>query len=243
MIQIAVCDDQTVYRNQFIDKVISICAVKLPDQYDFRECIGFANAKEVVAFLRNNKIDILFLDIEMNGINGFELASVLNREFPDIIIIFISAYENYVYSAFEYAPFRFLRKSHINEELEDALVAAIDKLMSLQKTMVFHTVDRYIELRLKSIIYFESSGNYLLLHHNGEEIYRIRSTVTEISEKLKADDFVRIHHAYVINLDNIHRTAGYTYVVMNDGTRLPISARRMKEFKNAYMDFTNRRFI
>ena len=243
MIRIAVCDDQVYYAKQFVNKIKSICAVKASEQYDCREYEGFYSAEDVISFLQKNKIDILFLDIEMKGMNGFELASVLNREFPEIIIIFVSAYENYVYSAFEYSPFRFLRKTHIDEELEDALIAAIEKLMSLQKTINFNTVDGKIELRLKDILYFESSGNYLLLHHNGGAPYKIRSTVSEITVKTANYDFCRIHHAYTINLGNIKKTEGNKKVTLKDGTTLPISARKASDFKKAYMDFTNRRFI
>lgn len=190
-----------------------------------------------------NKIDILFLDIEMKKTNGFELASVLNRRFPEIIIIFVSAFENYVYSAFEYAPFRFLRKSHIDEELEDALLAAIDKLMSVHKTVFFDTTDGRIEIRLMEIIYFESDGNYLTIHHTGGTEYRVRGTLTEISGQMKDEDFCRIHRAFLINLNNVKRIKGSKSVTMSDGTLLPISASHAKDFKNAYMDYASRRFI
>lgn len=66
--------------------------------------------------------------------------------------------------------------------------------------------------------------------------------VTEVAEQTKDDDFCRIHQAFVVNLANIKRTEGYSNVIMNNGDELPISARRMTEFKKAYMEYTNRRF-
>lgn len=242
MINIAVCDDQIYHVKQLVKMIRKICVFKVPEQFDCRAYDGFYSAEDVIDFLKHNRINILFLDIEMTGMNGFELASVLNREFPEIIIIFVSAYENYVYSAFEYAPFRFLRKTHLEEELEPALLAAIDKLMSLHKTMIFDTVDGKLELRLADIIYFESDRNYFLIHHTGRDVYRCRGTVTEVAEQTKDDDFCRIHQAFVVNLANIKRTEGYSNVIMNNGDELPISARRMTEFKKAYMEYTNRRF-
>ena len=243
MIRIAVCDDNTMYSKDLIRDIRAICAVKVPEQYDCQGHEGFQSAEDVISYLEKNKIDILFLDIEMKGMNGFELASILNQKFPDIIIIFVSAFENYVYSAFEYAPFRFLRKTHIDDELEDALLAAIDKLMSIQKTMVFDTIDGKIELRLVDILYIESERNYLIIHQTGGNTYRVRSTLSEMLDKIEEYDFCRIHNAFVINLSNIRRTEGNKSVTMKDGTNLPISARKSVDFKNAYMDFTSRRFI
>ena len=112
MINIAVCDDQIYHVKQLVKMIRKICDFKVPEQVDYRADDGFYSAEDVIDFLKHNRINILFLDIEMTGMNGFELASVLNREFPEIIIIFVSAYENYVYNAFESAPSRFLGKKH-----------------------------------------------------------------------------------------------------------------------------------
>ena len=174
--------------------------------------------------------------------NGFELAAILNQEFPDIIIIFVSAYENYVYSAFKYTPFRFLRKSCLKDELESALLDAIDSLMSKNKTIELNTTEGKFETRLSDIIYFESEKNYLVVHLLGNRIYRFRNTIAGISEQLKDDDFYKIHQSIVINLANIKRISGYSDVIMCNGDTLPISLRNMSGFKKAYMEYTNRRF-
>ena len=64
----------------------------------------------------------------MPSINGFDLSKVLCEKHPGLIIIFVSSYEDFVYSSFEYCPFRFLRKTHLNDELEITLSKAIEKL-------------------------------------------------------------------------------------------------------------------
>lgn len=242
MIQIAICDDQPIHMRRLAQMIRDICARKIPDEFDCQTYEGFYSAEDIIKYLKKNTINILFLDIELDGMNGFELAALLNREFPEIIIIFVSAYENYVYSAFEYAPFRFLRKSHLNEELESALVAAVSNMMSKNKTIVLNTSDGKFETRLADIIYFESEKNYLIARLVGNMTYRFRNTVSGISDQLKNDDFYKIHQAFVINLANIKRISGYSDVIMCNGETLPISSRNASGFKKAYMDFTNRRF-
>lgn len=241
MINIAVCDDQPIHLRKLLEMIKRVCLYKIPEKLDCRSYDGFYSADKVITFLRNNMIDILFLDIEMEGMNGFELASVLNKEFPHIIIIFVSAYENYVYNAFEYAPFRFLRKPRLEEELEPALIAAVESLISINKKIELKTSDGTFETRLADIIYFESKKNYLLAHLIGNKIYRFRNTITGIVEELQNDDFYKIHQAYVINLANIKRISGYSEVLMCNGKVLPISSRNAPGFKKAYMDYTNRR--
>ena len=243
MIQIAVCDDQLVPMKRLMQKIRKICAVRVPERYDCRAANGFSSAEEVMRFLEEHRINILFLDIEMKGMNGFELAEQLNQKYPDVIIIFVSAYENYVYSAFQYAPFRFLRKTHLAEELEPALLAAIDKIMILNKTVEIDSVEGPVEIRVSDIIYFESDRNYIVAHMTGGEICRFRGTLTHLTEDMKNFDFCRIHQAYLINLANIKRTDGSAAVIMSNGEDLPISFRKSPGFKAAYMDYTNRRFV
>lgn len=241
MINIAVCDDQPIHLRKIMKMVRDTCLYKIPEKMDYRSYDGFYSAEKVISFLKTNKIDILFLDIEMEGMNGFELAGLLKKEFPDIIIIFVSAYENYVYNSFEYSPFRFIRKTRIEEELEPALVAAVDSLMSLNKKIELKTTDGTFETRVADIIYFESNKNYLTVHLIGNKSYSIRNTVTGISKELQSDDFFKIHQAYVINLANVKRISGYAEVLMCNDKILPISSRNAQSFKKAYMEYTNRR--
>ena len=188
MINIAICDDQHAHLTKLAQMINEICLYKIPEKYDCRAYNGFYSAEDVISFLRNNMINILFLDIEMKGMNGFE-----------------------------YAPFRFLRKSRLNEELEPALIAAIESLMLINKKIELKTSDGSFETRLTDIEYFESEKNYLIAHIVGNKTYRFRNTITEIFQELKNDDFFKIHQAYVINHANIKRNSGYSEFIMSSG--------------------------
>ena len=138
--------------------------------------------------------------------------------------------------------FFFLLPNHLDEELEPALLAAVDKHLRAGKTFLIDSTDGQLEIRHKDILYFESSHNYLVVHTTGGRNYTFRSTLTTLDEKMKSEDFCRIHHAYIVYLPNIKRIEGSTKVIMKDGTELPISAKKKSIFKDAFMEYTNRRF-
>ena len=87
MINIAVCDDQPIHLRKIMKMVRDTCLYKIPEKMDCRSYDGFYSAEKVISFLKTNKIDILFLDIEMEGMNGFELAGLLKKEFPGVTLI------------------------------------------------------------------------------------------------------------------------------------------------------------
>ena len=241
MIYIAVCDDQIDHMKRLFQKVQAACE-KIPKRFDCHVYDGFLSAERVIEFMSSQSISILLLDIELKGINGFELAAMINEEYPETIIIFVSSYENYVFKSFEYEPFRFIRKSHLDDELEPALLAAVDKPLRAGKTFLVDSTTGKLEIRHKDILFFESSHNYLIVHTIGGRDYSFRSTLTALDEKMKGEDFCKIHQAYVIYLPNVKRIEGSKSVIMKDDTILPISARQKNVFKDAYIEYTNRRF-
>ena len=241
MITIAVCDDNAAFARMLSDSIRKICAAELPERIVCQVAAEFSSCDDVLRYLENNIIHILFLDINMPSKTGFDLAEKLNRLYPDIIIIFVSAYENFVYSSFEYSPFRFLRKSHLEKELPGAFLKAVERLMSRDETLTFLTVDGEAALRAKDIYYFEGQRNYYLIHC-ADAVFRCRGTISQVENQTEALDFYRIHAAYVVNLANIEKIVNTGSVQMKSGTVLNISQRRLGGFKEAYMKFTRKRF-
>ncbi|MBQ4290173.1 MAG: response regulator, partial [Clostridia bacterium] len=141
MIEIAICDDQAEFAMQFSDSINKICAEKFTDSEDVHICGIFSSAEQVLGALSQKRIDILFLDIELEGMSGFELAEIVHQNYPETILMFVSSYERLVYVSFRFSPFRFLRKAMLSEELKGALRDAIDLKMSKEKTVQLKTSD------------------------------------------------------------------------------------------------------
>lgn len=242
MLTIAVCDDNIQFAQKLIERLRKLCALKLPDRIVCQTALTFSSCDDVLDYLKNNTIDILFLDINMPTKTGFDLAEKLNQQYPDTMIIFVSAYENFVYSSFEYNPFRFLRKSHLEEELPKVFLKAIEHCMTTEETLNFTTLDGEVSLHIKNIYYFEGQKNYYLIH-TSSTVYRCRGTISQVEELTKNLDFYRIHAAYVVNIANIDTFVTLNTIQMQNKDILNVSQRRLSGFKEAYMKFTRKRFL
>lgn len=241
MITIGVCDDNIQFARLLVKSLRTLCATELPERIDCQIAVEFNSCDDVLRYLEHNTINILFLDINMPTKTGFDLAEKLNQMYPDIIIIFVSAHDNFVYSSFEYSPLRFLRKTHLDEELSGAFVKAVESCMTREETVTISTTEGDISVRSRDILYFEGQRNYYLVHCTGGA-YRCRGTISQTEELTQNLDFFRIHAAFVVNIANIYKVIGSHSVQMKDGSMLSISQRRFSSFRGTYMKFIRRRF-
>lgn len=241
MITIAVCDDNIQFASLLSQRIQQLCAYKVPQRLDCKVISPFVSAKEVIDYLQVNSIDVLFLDIDMPNTNGFELAKMLCEVYPDTVIIFVSAYEEFVYSSFEYCPFRFLRKAHLSNELETTFEKVIEKCVINNEVLLFDTTDGETLLKVKDILFFESQKNYFFIYTSSGKIYKARGTIKNVEQMTKSFDFFKIHASYVVNMDHIDNINNKGYLIMKNGKILSISKKRSSVFKDAYMEFIRRR--
>ena len=241
MITIAVCDDNIQFARLLRQQLQRLCAYNMPERLDIRIAEPFGSADAVLDFLSENVIDVLFLDIDMPSIGGFELAKTLGDAYPDTVIIFVSSYEEFVYSSFEYCPFCFLRKAHLDKELGVTLRRVIDKCVLNNESLLFDSTDGEVVLRVRDILYFEGQKNYFHIFTVSGKEYKCRGTVKSIEEATRKYDFFRTHSAYVVNFEHIESVSSGGYLIMKNGRHLSISKKRMTAFKDAYMKFIRRR--
>lgn len=118
--RIAICDDDNEMLGRLKKDVIEIFGILKVNI----EIFSFSDGKELLRTIQNDdeNFDLFLLDIDMPDVSGLEIAQMLREMSVNLIIIFISAYDNYVFDSIEYSPFRYIRKSRIKEELPLALV-------------------------------------------------------------------------------------------------------------------------
>ena len=154
MVNIAVCDD----KQESLD-IIQKELVKAANNLNITiETYLYMDGNEVVDLICNSKedFDILFLDIDMPNISGLEVAKKIRDAGSDIILIFISAHEQYVFESIDYNPFKYIRKNKIEEEIEYSLKRAYKRISSENaKSIVVKTEDGEVRLKHTSIMYFE----------------------------------------------------------------------------------------
>lgn len=241
MIHIYVCDDSIEFRRLFDQTLSKLVPLYFAKSLDYRIEDSVGNGEQLLKRLENKPMDVLFLDIDMPEINGFELAKQIIAKNKDAVIIFVSGYDHYVYQVFEFFPFAYLRKSHILDELPTVLKRISDKYDRDNRTITVASIDGNVKLDTRDIIYIQSEGNYFLVQTN-QGTCKCRGTLSQIETLVANLDFYRIHSAYIVNLNHIQKVGQNEVLLSSIKSPIPIAQRRLSGFREAYSAFTIRSF-
>lgn len=219
----------------------------LQEHTEFQIVGECADGEEAVAAISTQRPDLLFLDVQMPGRNGFEVLDCLTGKTPPEVI-FVTAFDKYAVRAFEVRALDYLlkpfnkarfaealkrfheRRTHVNgadrkEELKAAL-QEIQRESRDSERILIKSGSRIIFLRKGLIEWVEAQGDYVKLHI-GKESHMLRETMTAAAEQLDPNRFVRIHRSRIVNLDHVREIrplwAGDYSVLMRDGTELIMS--------------------
>ncbi|MEO1052499.1 MAG: LytTR family DNA-binding domain-containing protein [Bacteroidota bacterium] len=169
---------------------------------------SFTNSIEAASKLRDQEVDLIFLDMEMPNMSGLDLIKTLDRK-PQIIII--SSREKYAIDAFAYDVTDYLLKPLMDySRFLKAVLKVKDNLTKEAATKdnsnssVFIKVDSVlVNFDLTSILWVEAYGDYIKICTEDGKNHVVYSTLKNIEDKLPADDFIRIHRSYIVRLDKI----------------------------------------
>ena len=166
--------------------------------------------------------DAYLLDIEMEGMDGIQLAQEIRRKGSQSSIIFISGIDERVFEALRVQPLRFIRKSHLKEELPEALSALRNKLDEDNKNRLTVTTNREtIHLPVSSILYIEGENKvqHIVTRDRRHIVY---CTMSFFESELIPKGFFRIQRSYLVNMDAVI-CIQKGEAILRDGTHLPIS--------------------
>jgi two-component system, LytTR family, response regulator len=198
------------------------------------------NGAEVLAALEIATPDVIFLDIQMPGVDGFE---VIRRRTPERMpaIIFLTAYDQFAVRAFEAEALDYLVKP-VSEARFAATMKRLSKRLtsslssSRDETIVVTTSRGATVLHVNEIDWIEAAGNYVQLWI-GQRSYFHRESLQLLEQRVGKDGFIRAHRRALVRLDGVReltRTrAGALFAVLNSGARIPISRRRSASFTAA----------
>lgn len=234
-INVAICDDER-------DSLESIRKelLLLADTLDINvEAHLYTDGKQVLDFIFNGKekFDILFLDIDMPDISGLEVAKKLREKGLEIILIFISAHEQYVFDSIEYNPFRYIRKNRIKKELPLTMRAACSRLTERKDDfIVVKTEVAEVKVNLSEIMYFETAARKVGIHLSNGKVLFVRKTIKELFDEINNEDFIRIHSGCVANVKYIDKFSTYD-ITLDNGEQLIVSRTRVKNVKTSLMNY------
>ena len=224
----------------------------VPDIELVKEC---GNGRDAVEYIRALEPDLVFLDVQMPEMNGFEVLEQLTDQ-PLPFIIFVTAYDQYALKAFEVSALDYLLKPFDDARFHKALAQArrqIEqqdaselgrKLLTLMGTrevrpdapppryltrLMVKTAGRVIFIRTEEIDWVEAYDNYVRLHV-GDKAHLLRQTMNELEAALNPEQFARIHRSTIVNLDRVKELHthfnGEHLVILHDGTELKLSRSR-----------------
>ncbi|MCH5275895.1 MAG: response regulator transcription factor [Lachnospiraceae bacterium] len=226
--EIAVCDDEVIIREQigqFIKKRVPDCNIGL-----------YATGEELLA--AGKIFDLVFLDIQMEGISGMETARVLRQKQEEILLIFITGLREYVFEAFDVSAFHYLLKPIEDEKLEDVLkrvLAEVEKRKGREKKqLLVKTRNRSMNLDENAILYLESRGKKVEIHILGETI-EVYVSMNKLEERL-GESFYRCHRGYLVNMAHIveYRT---DRIRLNNGEEVYLAKEKYQSFVKTYMRY------
>lgn len=227
MIHIAICDDDPIFMELFQ----SVLEEQLKGEDMEYRISGYSTGEELLKEIAN--FDAVFLDIDMPGLDGMQIAKYINENHP-VPILFLTAYDDLVYSSIQFQPFRFLRKDYIDYELEEA-VRSLNKYIILKfqnYSICLHTLTGDILLSIKDIRYAEIY-DHLVKIHTLEEVFDCHGKLSEYEEQWKQYGFIRTHKSYLVNGRHIYSIRENT-VTLDNGIEISLSRRRKKEVRRKF---------
>ena len=206
------------------------------------------NGREAVASVKKFAPDILFLDVQMPGMDGFAVLKALRNEPRLPFVIFVTAYDQYAVRAFEVNALDYILKPFRRQRFEQTLTRVKQQLCSAssdnlgQRTLALlqslEAKSNYLDrltiksqgkvffVKVEEIDWIESEDNYLRLHL-GKQSHLLRGTLTSLEAQLDPRKLVRIHRRVIVNLDRIKELTPWFnrdyHVVLHDGTELTLS--------------------
>lgn len=233
-ITIAICDDDINSTNMIENLLYKIAKEKGIDIYTD---VFYDGAMLINYMERSNKIyNLIYLDIEMDTLNGIETARQIRTKDSCAVVIFVSNYDSYFRDMLEVEPFRFLDKPINSAKFENYFLKALEKIECGNESFVFKYQKEIYMVKYKDIEYFESDKRIIYIKGK-DRSYQFYGKLNEIEKIVSEKDkhFMRIHQSYLVNMQYVRKIT-FSYMEMEDGTILNISEDRKKSFRYKYCD-------
>lgn len=199
MLRVAICDDNMKTIGE-MKEIVQKCMTQYTMEF---QLILFDNGNKLLEEHENNPINIIFLDIDMPNITGFDVARSLRNQFSGCYIIFVTSYAELVYESMDFQPFNFIRKNcpiPLAISVDNVLKKLMYHMKQAQKIVLDDCFEQLVVF-IHDIIYLESSQHYIFFYiTNKNNPIKVRGKLSEYEEQFKKFDFVRIHRKYLINL-------------------------------------------
>lgn len=214
--KICICDDEPKLRlalAKVVGRELELCGI----DYRIEE---YASGEELLKNLAKGEPDILFLDIEMGKVSGMEAARELRRKYKNTVLIFVTAYPDFVFQGYEVHAFHYILKPYKEEKIREVLHKALEEFESLKEQ--YYRIEQKtgtVRLLVKEIVYFKSDRKKVqaVMKDRTEEFY---GKLSDVEAELPWY-FVRSHNRYLVNLHFVTKIEGSVCICREE--EIPVS--------------------
>lgn len=238
MVSTAICDDNEAMLNFLTNKVNEIFT---ENGISFK-LQSFLSGRDFLQIHESNPFDVVFMDIVMPEMDGFEVAKQIRRISSNTYIIFITTESSLVYESFDFQPFYFIPKGKpqvVEERLRHVVGKLAIYIAANEKILIDGAYDNKEYVSPTDILYVKSNSNQVTFHFVDGKTKQIRKKLTDLFEELNHYIFAKTHNRVIVNMKHIERVDYPNMeILLDNGELIPISRSCKKDFEDAYIRFT-----
>lgn len=245
MLRIAICDDDMRFSSE-LEEMVRREAVITGTGVDTE---AYSDGDTLVAdFEKGYRYDLIFLDIEMERVNGINAARQIRRIDRSALLIYVSGYEQYLKELFEVEPFRFLSKPVDEEKFKKYFHDACARIGELEDYYCFSFNKKIRKVLVRDIVYFESRNRVVHIIMADGSVERFYGQLNAVEKELSEgrQEFLRIHQSYLVNYSYIGKMSFSEVIVVMGGGKeksLKISEDREKEVRARLCGIASRKAV
>lgn len=233
MVSVAVCDDD----NNVVEIVKdSVLKSQVLCNYKF-DLHCFSCGEDLLK--SNLRYDLIFLDIEMEGIDGIKAAQYIRQTNRKTKIVYITSHSECALQSYSVHPFDFI----VKPISEDCIMSVVNEfsiylteLNAKEATIQLKSEEGPLTLNLKDIFVFEYTGNRRITVFTEKNSYVIKGSLSEINSLIKEECFTSPHKSFIVNMEHIEKLVGFNLYTTN-GYVIPIAQKKLKCFQNEFSRF------
>lgn len=237
---VGICDDEKYARQE----VKNLCELYFGDHKIEHSYIEFESGEAVLTYSAEQNhevIDLLFLDVELTGLDGIRLKEQLLGQRVIERIVFVTSHKDKIFDAFGKKTIGFILKPPMYEQINKMLTIVRDEKQKNIELLFAGNKGEEHCIRLEDILYFKASGSYTEIYSyasdgTGIECFVISKKIGEVECSMKDCPILRVHKSYLVNLVNVVRV-GMEIVVNNLEEKIPIGRRYKEQVKTAYASY------
>lgn len=231
---VVICDDEKNFVNKLSAYIKELLEIK-GRKWNISTCYS---GEELLEYCKNHVVDGVFLDIDMPGIDGYEVAEKISDMRENITVVFVTSKSDLIYSSFKYHPYGFVRKSHLHD-LEYVVSDMITKWYNniKKECKIQLEYNSTLDIDLEKAMYLEADNHYFIIYwDSGEQSASYRCSLTDAQKQLEDFGFVRVHSKYLINCRFISYIDNHSCILKN-GKSFSIGRSKQEKVKIIFQNY------